>query len=183
MITAPSASRQVLTAGAIFIVLVVAVGSWRWWDQSRNGEFEADPSYCALVSPLTVHRLIPNLASEREDTVSCTWAAPREKRIPRANVHLLALRMATVDTAQRDISRERDEYGKFWERGTLEALSGLGDEAFVRFRETTDISISAQVMFRRSNMVVSVQYSRSDNDRAKARAGAIDAARDAMDRL
>ncbi|MFG2875398.1 hypothetical protein ACGFYU_10370 [Streptomyces sp. NPDC048337] len=42
---------------------------------------------------------------------------------------------------------------------------------------------SAQVCFRRSNMVVWVAYARGDADRQAARAGAVDAAREAAARL
>ncbi|MDJ0344143.1 hypothetical protein QMK19_26415 [Streptomyces sp. H10-C2] len=52
-----------------------------------------------------------------------------------------------------------------------------------RFRTPTKGTFSAQVMLRRSNMVVSVDYTRTDNDRAKARTGAVDAAREALGRL
>lgn len=179
VITARRVSRWILTTAAIAAVLVAAVFCWRWWDQSRSGEFGADPRYCELVSAQTIHRLVPDAAAGRAGTGHCVWAAPHE--LNRSGVLLDAFRNSTPDDARDTFAHSRDD--SLWERGTMEDVPGLGDEAFIRFRTPTDTTFSAQVVFRRSNMVVFVDYTRTDKERAKARAGVIDAAGEALDRL
>ncbi|MFB7592452.1 hypothetical protein [Streptomyces sp. NPDC056169] len=169
---------------ALIVVTLAAFWAWRWWDGEQEGEFAADPrAYCGLVTPETIHRLVPEAYGGREDTASCTWAAPREKGKYRANVHLLASRL-DVELAEEDMREQRTDGEPGWEKGTPEDLIGLGDEAFLRFRPPVPgKNITAQVVFRRSNMVISVAYARGDDDRQAARAGAIDAAREAASLL
>ncbi|WP_329625238.1 hypothetical protein OG357_36845 [Streptomyces sp. NBC_01255] len=96
-----------------------------------------------------------------------------------ANVHLFASRL-NVELAEKDMREQRTDGELGWEKDTQEDLLGLGDEALLRFRPPVPgKNITAQVFFRRSNMVISVAYARSDDDRQAARAGAIDAAREA----
>lgn len=174
-------SRRALAAAiALIVIPLAAFGAWRWWDRAQEGDFKADPQpYCRLVTPETIHRLVPESYGGREDVASCTWAAPREKGKYRANVHLFASRL-DVELAQKDMREQRADSAPLWEKGTQEDVIGLGDEAFLRFRPPVPgKNITAQVVFRRSNMVISVAYARSDDDRHAARAGAIDAAREA----
>ncbi|MCX5015037.1 hypothetical protein OG765_29315 [Streptomyces sp. NBC_00555] len=108
---------------------------------------------------------------------------PWEKGKYRAGVHLFASRLI-VDLAREDMREMRANGELGWEKDTVEDLPDLGDVAFLRFRPPTPgTSITAQVTFRRSNLVVSLAYTRSDDDRQAARAGAIDAARDTLARL
>ncbi|MFD9724104.1 hypothetical protein [Streptomyces sp. NPDC059072] len=175
--------RALVTLTALLVVACAAFGAWRWWDRAREGEFRADPDFCRLVTPETVHRLVPEAYGGRADAASCSWAAPREKGEYRAGVHLFASRL-TVDLARKDIREQRTVGELGWEKDTQEDLSGLGDEAFLRFRPPTPgKAITAQVVFRRSNVVISLAYARGDDDRQAARAGAIDAAREAAARL
>ncbi|MFF8381039.1 hypothetical protein ACF07V_33450 [Streptomyces sp. NPDC015661] len=180
MTTPARPSRRGLIGAALLIVVVTAsIASWRWWDRAQDGEFSADPSFCTLVTPETIHRLVPEAYGGRKDVASCTWAAPREKGKYRAGVHLFASRL-NVDLAHEDFRDLRAEDEPGWEKNTQEDLLGLGTEAFLRFRPPVPgKTITAQVVFRRSNMVISVAYTRSDDDRQAARAGAIDAAREA----
>ncbi|MEU2240412.1 hypothetical protein ABZ572_13545 [Streptomyces sp. NPDC018338] len=171
--------RAFVTWIALTVLVFSAFGAWRWWDRAQDGEFRADPHFCGLVTPETIHRLVPEAYGGREDTASCTWAAPREKGKYRANVHLFASRL-DVELAEKDMREQRAGGEPGWEKGTQEDLIGLGDEAFLRFRPPTPgKNITAQVVFRRSNMVISLAYARSDDDRQAARAGAVDAAREA----
>lgn len=177
-------SRRALVAlAALLVVVFAALGAWRWWDRAREGDFRADPDFCRLVTPETIHRLVPEAYGGRADAASCSWAAPREKGTYRANVHLFASRL-TVDLARKELREERTGGELGWEKDTQEDLSGVGDEAFLRFRPPTPgKAVTAQVVFRRSNMVISVAYARSDDDRRAARSGALDAAREAAARL
>ncbi|WP_369145167.1 hypothetical protein [Streptomyces sp. R44] len=171
--------RAVIALIALIVMAFAAFGAWRWWDRAQDGDFSADPELCRLVTPGTIHRLVPEAYGGREDAASCTWSAPREKGKYRANVHLFASRL-NVELARNDLREERADGGPGWEKDTQEDLIGLGDEAFLRFRPPTPgKNITAQVVFRRSNMVISLAYARSDDDRQAARAGAIDAAREA----
>ncbi|HEY9372511.1 hypothetical protein [Streptomyces sp.] len=180
MTTPAQPSRRAFIALiASTVIALAAFGAWRWWDRTQDGEFSADPSFCRLVTPETIHRLVPESYGGREDTASCTWSAPREKGKYRANVHLFASRL-DVELAQKDMREQRGGGELGWEKGTQEDLIGLGDEAFLRFQPPTPgKNITAQVVFRRSNVVISLAYARSDDDRQAARAGAIDAAREA----
>lgn len=173
-------SRLVFAAAIALIVLTLtAFWAWRWWEGEQEGEFKADPRFCELVTPETIHRLVPEAHGGREDMASCTWAAPREKGKYRASVHLFASRL-NVELAEKDMREQRTDGELGWEKDTQEDLLGLGDEAILRFRPPVPgENITAQVFFRRSNMVISVAYARSDDDRQAARAGAIDAAREA----
>ncbi|MBT2481516.1 hypothetical protein [Streptomyces sp. ISL-94] len=100
----------------------------------------------------------------------------------RSNVHLRPFRL-TVDLAREDMREDRTD-ASGWEKDTVEDVPGIGDEAFLRFRKTVPgAPVSAQLCFRRSNMVVWLTYARSDDDRQAARAGAVDAAREAAARL
>lgn len=175
-------SRLALAAAiGLLVVPLAAFGAWRWWDGAQEGEFTADPQpFCRLVTPETIHRLVPESYGGREDVASCTWSAPREKGKYRANVHLFVSRL-DVELAEKDMREQRADEGPLWEKGTKEDLLGLGDEAFLRFRPPVPgKTITAEVVFRRSNVVISVAYSRSDDDRQAARGGAVDAAREAV---
>ncbi|MEV7567469.1 hypothetical protein [Streptomyces tanashiensis] len=180
MTTPPKPSRRaVIVLIALPLIALAAFGAWRWWDRAQDGEFSADPKFCGLVTPGTIHRLVPESYGGREDVASCTWSAPREKGKYRANVHLFGSRL-NVELARKDMEEQRTDDGPGWETATREEVIGIGDEAFLRFRPPTPgESITAQVVFRRSNMVISLAYARSDDDRQAARAGAIDAAREA----
>ncbi|MFF0428126.1 hypothetical protein ACFYUJ_27455 [Streptomyces sp. NPDC004520] len=159
--------------------MTATIASWRWWDRAREGELRADPNFCELVAPETIHRLVPDAYGGREDVASCTWAAPRKTGEYRAGVHRFASRL-NVDLAREDFRDQRAEVEPGWEMNTQEDLLGVGEEAFLRFRPPTPgKTITAQVVFRRSNMVISIAYTRSDDDRQAARAGVIDAAREA----
>lgn len=167
----------------LIVVVSAAVTSWRWSERRQAVDFTRDPYFCGLVAPETIHRLLPTSYGGPEDIGSCTWAAPREKGLYRANVHLRASRL-TVDLARENFREQRsgDELG--WEKDTQEDLPGLGEEAFLRFKPPTPgKSITAQVVFRRSNMLITIAYARSDDDCQAARTGAIDAARDAVTQL
>ncbi len=184
-VTTPSKlPRRPLIAAVLLIVVVSAsVTSWRWWERRQAGEFTRNPYYCELVAPETIHRLLPTAYGGREDLGSCTWAAPREKGVYRANVHLRASRL-TVETARENYREQRSGKERGWEKGTQEDLPGLGEEAFLRFGPTDPgKNITAQVVFRRSNLLITITYARSDDDREAVRAGAIDAARDAVAHL
>ncbi|MFE6068684.1 hypothetical protein [Streptomyces sp. NPDC056525] len=172
-------SRPAFVAAlALIVVTLAAFWAWRWWEGRQEGEFKADPQFCELVTPETIHRLVPEAYGGREDVVSCTWAAPREKGKYRANVHLFASRL-NVELAQEDMRELRIDGELGWEKGTQEDLLGIGDEAFLRFSPPVPgKNITAQVVFRRSNMVIYLAYARSDDDRQAARAGAVDAARE-----
>ncbi|MGG8409007.1 hypothetical protein ACM614_21635 [Streptomyces sp. 12297] len=177
---APQPSRGALIAAIALIVMVLAAfGAWRWWDRAQEGEFRADPHFCGLVTPETIHRLVPTAYGGREDVSSCTWAAPREKGKYRASVHLFASRL-NVELARKDVREDRTGGELGWERSTQEDLLGIGDEAFLRFQPPEPGKhITAQVVFRRSNMVVSLSYARADDNRQAVRAGVVDAAREA----
>ncbi|MFC9292608.1 hypothetical protein ACFTWH_09950 [Streptomyces sp. NPDC057011] len=175
--------RSCLVVALLLLVAAAAgFGAWRWWERAQAGEFTADPHSCELVTPETIHRLVPTALGGREDAGACTWSAPRVEGTYRSNVHLLPFRL-TVDLAREDLRETRaDETG--WEKDTAEDVPGIGEEAFLRFRKAPPGGpASAQVCFRRSNMVVWVAYARADDDRRAARAGAIDAAREAASRL
>ncbi|MCX5613148.1 hypothetical protein OHB39_37300 [Streptomyces sp. NBC_00047] len=183
MTTSARPSRRGLIGTVLLVAIVTAaVLSWQWWDRSQEGEFSSDPKFCELVASETIHRLVPESYGGREDIASCTWAAPREKGKYRAGVHLFASRLI-VDLAREDMREMRANDELVWEKDTVEDLPDLGDVAFLRFPPTLGTSITAQVTFRRSNLVVSLAYTRSDDDRQAARAGAIDAARDTVARL
>lgn len=180
-VTAPArpSRRAFAWALALIVIPFAAFGTWRWWDRAQDGDFTSDPSLCRLVTPETIHRLVPESYGGREDVASCTWSAPREKGKYRANVHLFASRL-DVELAEKDMREQRTSGEPLWEKDTQEDLLGLGDEAFLRYRPPTPgRNVTAQVVFRRSNMVISVAYARSDDDRGAARAGAVDAAREA----
>ncbi|MCX5392211.1 hypothetical protein [Streptomyces sp. NBC_00094] len=178
----PAATSRLAFAAAIALIVVTlaAFWTWRWWDGKQEGEFAADPKpFCSLVTPETIHRLVPESYGGREDVASCTWSAPREKGKYRANVHLFASRL-NVELAEEDMREQRADGELGWEKGTQEDLLGLGDEAFLRFSPPVPgKNITAQVVFRRSNVMIYLAYARSDDDRAAARAGAVDAAREA----
>ncbi|MGW6613389.1 hypothetical protein ACWGA0_08025 [Streptomyces erythrochromogenes] len=184
MTTPTKLPRRGLIAAVLLIVIVSAsVTSWRWWERRQAGDFTRDPHFCGLVDPETIHRLLPTSYGGREDVGSCTWAAPREKGVYRANLHLRASRL-TVDLARDNYREQRSGDERGWEKDTQEDLPGLGEEAFLRFQPPTPgKNITAQVVFRRSNMLITIAYARSDDDRQAARAGAIDAARDAVAQL
>ncbi|MDV5147347.1 hypothetical protein R1T08_25025 [Streptomyces sp. SBC-4] len=173
-------SRLVFAAAiALIVVTLGAFWTWRWWEGEQEGEFKADPQFCELVTPETIHRLVPEAYGGREDVASCTWAAPREKGKYRANVHLFASRL-NVELAEKDMREHAADGELGWEKGSQEDLLGIGDEAFLRFSPPVPgKNITAQVVFRRSNMVIYLAYARSDDDRQAARAGAVDAAREA----
>ncbi|MFJ4775751.1 hypothetical protein [Streptomyces sp. NPDC088762] len=183
----PSATPKYPRAGLVVLVLLILVpaaglGAWRWWERARAGEFTADPHSCELVTPQTIHRLVPTALGGREDAGACTWAAPRVQGTYRSNVHLRPFRL-TVDLAREDMREDRAD-ASGWETDTVEDVPGIGEEAFLRFRKTSPGDpVSAQLCFRRSNLVLWLTYARSDDDRQAARAGAIDAAREAAGRL
>ncbi|MFD2011915.1 hypothetical protein [Streptomyces narbonensis] len=179
--TQPTAPSRLAFAAAITLIVVTlaAFWTWRWWDGEQEGEFKADPQFCELVTPETIHRLVPEAYGGREDVASCTWSAPREKGKYRANVHLFASRL-NVELAQEDMREQRADGEPGWEKDTQEDLLGLGDEAFLRFSPPVPgKNITAQVVFRRSNIVIYLAHARSDDDRQAARAGVVDAAREA----
>ncbi|UUU44188.1 MULTISPECIES: hypothetical protein [unclassified Streptomyces] len=183
MTTSARPSRRGLIGTVLLVAIVIAaVLSWQWWDRSQEGEFSSDPKFCELVASETIHRLVPESYGGREDIASCTWAAPCEKGKYRAGVHLFASRLI-VDLAREDMRemRANDELG--WEKDTVEDLRPRRRGVPPLPAPTPGTSITAQVTFRRSNLVVSLAYTRSDDDRQAARAGAIDAARDTVARL
>lgn len=164
-------------------------GGWRAWERAHPGEFTADPRYCELLTPQTVHRLVPTSYGGRADASACNWSAPREEGPNRAGIHLFAVRL-TEELARKDLREQRGDQ-LVWDKDSVADVPGVGDEAFIRFRSSPSSSapatpaagITAQVAFRRSNMVVTVAYARPDGDREAARAGAVDAAREAAGRL
>ncbi|MBT2404913.1 MULTISPECIES: hypothetical protein [unclassified Streptomyces] len=185
----PAPSRRKMIAGLIALVLaavVIVAGSAlamrKSWERSHPGDFKADPVYCELLTPETVHRLAPTSYGGRADTSSCTWAAPRAERPSGAGIHLLALR-SNEKVSHAEVRRERTNL-LGWEKDTVADVPGVGDEAFIRFSAPEGrAEIRAQVVFRRSNVVVYLSYKRADTDREAVRAGAIDAAREAAGRL
>ncbi|MFD9302765.1 hypothetical protein ACFWCB_08760 [Streptomyces sp. NPDC060048] len=176
------ASLIALVVIGLLIVTGLSFVGWRHWQRNHPGDFTAEPRPCTLVSPQTVHRLVPTSYGGRGDADSCSWSAPREESPTRAGVFLQAF-VLTEDLAVEDLREDRaDTLG--WEKTPPVDVTGIGDEAFVRFRSTgPERPAAAQVCFRLSNMVVSVTYTRADTDREAARAGAVDAAREASDHL
>lgn len=168
----------------LFLVSGLGFALWKQWERSHPGDFTADPHYCELVSPQTVYRLVPTSYGGRLDKGSCSWSAPREKGSPRDGIFLQAGRL-TEDLAVKHLREERGNL-LGWEKNAPENVSGIGDEAFIRFRtpdpEGKHPAVAA-VDFRLSNLVVTVTYTRPDTDREAARAGAIEAAREASDHL
>lgn len=181
----PSRERAALIAFVLIAVFVVAGGglvAWKHWQRSHPGEFTAGLHPCELVSPQTVHRLVPTSYGGREDHGSCSWSAPREESPKRAGVFLQSF-VLTEDLAAEDLRKVRGE-ALGWEKTAPEDVPGIGDGAFVRFRATDpERPAVAQVCFRLSNARIDVTYTRADSDREAARAGAVDAAREAADHL
>ncbi|WP_162688961.1 MULTISPECIES: hypothetical protein [unclassified Streptomyces] len=177
--------RRALIAFVAISMLIVAglsLAAWKHWQRTHPGDFGAEPHHCELVTPETVHRLVPTSYGGREGRGSCSWSAPREESPTRAGIFLQSS-VLTEDLAAEDL---REERGKTlgWEKTSPEDVTAIGDEAFVRSRtENPERPAAAQVCFRLSNMVVRVTYTRADTDREAARAGAVDAAREAADHL
>ncbi|MFI8275648.1 hypothetical protein ACIGBH_12180 [Streptomyces sp. NPDC085929] len=178
----PLAVIIAICAFALLLIPFAGLAAWKSWERAHPGEFTADPPFCELLTPETVHRLVPTSYGGRADAASCSWSAPREEGPNRAGVHLLASRL-TEELAGKDLRKQRGDLPG-WEKNTVADVPGVGEEAFVRYQaQQSGGRITAQVTFRRSNMVVAVAYTRTDGDREAARAGAVDAAREAAGRL
>ncbi|MBT2472164.1 hypothetical protein J7E97_30985 [Streptomyces sp. ISL-66] len=167
---------------ALFIVAGCALAGWKHWQRSHPGDFTAGLRPCELVSPQTIHRLVPTSYGGRDDHGSCSWSAAREKGTERGGVFLQSF-VLTEDLALDGLRDDRaNTLG--WEKTAPADLPGIGDEAFVRLRTADpERPAVAQVCFRLSNVRVDVTYTRADSDREAARAGAADAAREAADHL
>ncbi|MDV9190921.1 hypothetical protein R6L23_22355 [Streptomyces sp. SR27] len=64
----PHASRLAFAAAiALIVVTLAAFWAWRWWEGEREGEFKADPQFCELVTPETIHRLVPEAYARSDD--------------------------------------------------------------------------------------------------------------------
>ncbi|WP_328301898.1 hypothetical protein OG389_31290 [Streptomyces sp. NBC_00435] len=181
----PPRERATLIALVLIAPLLaagLALAAWKHWQRTHPGDFAAEPHSCELVSPQTVHRLVPTSYGGRDGDGSCSWSAPREEGPNRASVFLRAF-VVTEELAAEDLREDRaNTLG--WEKTTPTEVTGIGDQAFVRFRSSApERPVAAQVCFRLSNMVVNVTYTRADTDREAARAGALDAAREAADHL
>lgn len=176
--------RASLVAFLLIAVLIVAglsLAGWKHWQRAHPGDFSAEPRSCGLVSAQTVHRLVPTSYGGREDRGSCSWPTPREEGPNRAGL-LLRATVLTEDLAVEDLHEERaNTLG--WEKKAPADVGGIGEEAFVRLRADPERPAVAQVCFRLSNMVVHLTYTRADTDREAARAGAVDAAREAAENL
>ncbi|WP_405486966.1 hypothetical protein [Streptomyces sp. NBC_00096] len=184
---APRQFRARATLIALVLIgLLLATGlslvAWKHWQRNHPGDFTAAPHSCELLSPQTVHRLVPTSYGGRDGEGSCSWSAPREEGPNRAGVFLQAF-VVTEELAAEDLREDRaNTLG--WEKTAPAEATGIGDEAFLRSRTTApERPAAAQVCFRLSNMVVNVTYTRADTDREAARAGALDAAREAADHL
>ncbi|MGW6690198.1 hypothetical protein [Streptomyces sp. NPDC054961] len=181
----PFRERAALIAFVLISVLVVAgcgLAAWKHWQRSHPGDFTADPHPCELVSPQTVHRLVPTSYGGRDDHGSCSWSAAREEGPKGGGVFLQSF-VLTEKLALEDLREER-ETTSGWEKTTPAEIPGVGDEAFLRFRTADpERPAVAQVCFRLSNVRVDLTYTRADSDREAARAGAVEAAREAADLL
>ncbi|MGW6706422.1 hypothetical protein ACWGDE_16215 [Streptomyces sp. NPDC054956] len=162
----------------VVLVTGLSFAGWKHWQRTHPGDFTAEPHGCALVSPGTIHRLVPTSYGGREEKGSCSWSAPREEGAKRAGVFLQSF-VLTEDLAAKSLREDRND-NMIWEKAAPEDVVGIGDEAFLRFRTSDpERPAVAQVCFRLSNMVVNVTYTRADTDRAAARSGALDSAREA----
>ncbi|MFE2283014.1 hypothetical protein ACFXDJ_02380 [Streptomyces sp. NPDC059443] len=181
------ARLRLSTLTSLLLMALIVVPScgflgWKYWQLEHPGDFTADPRPCELLSPQTVHRLTPTSYGGRLESGSCSWAAPRAEGPNRSGIFLRPSRV-TESLAVKNLREERDDL-LGWEETTPAVVTGVGDEAFIRFR-TPDPArpATAQVCFRLSNLVVTLTYTRADSDREAARAGAVDAAREAAERL
>lgn len=117
------------------VLIVVPAGGflgWKYWQLNHPGDFTADPRPCELLSPETVHRLVPASYGARAENGSCSWAAPREEGSNRAGIFLQPSRV-TESLAVKDLREERENL-MGWEQTTPAVVPGLADEAFIRFR-------------------------------------------------
>lgn len=173
-----------LALAAVVVALIGAVVGYRAWDHARKGVFDAAPRACGLISGETVHRLVPENLGERPGQKEiCTWSTPKKKGSSRTSpwIHVLAFRTYVAGAKEGFRSSRDEELG--WERDSVQPLRGIGDEAYLRFRRDLGGSVTAEITFRRSNVVVHVQYARADDDRTAARAGVLEAATEAGSRL
>lgn len=181
----PFRERASLIAFVLIAVLVVAgcgLAAWKHWQRSHPGDFTADPHPCELVSPQTIYRLVPTSYGGRDDHGSCSWAAAREEGPGRGGVFLQSF-VLTENLALEGLRADR-ENTLGWEKAGPADLPGVGDEAFIRFRTADpERPAVAQVCFRLSNARIDITYTRADSDREAARAGAVDAAREAAEHL
>ncbi|WP_371618899.1 hypothetical protein [Streptomyces sp. NBC_00454] len=173
----PAALTSLLLMALVVLPICGFLG-WKYWQLDREGDFTADPRPCALLSPETVHRLVPTSYGGRDESGSCSWSAPRAEGPNRGGIFLQPFRV-TESLAVKDLREERENL-LGWEQTTPAVVPGVGDEAFIRFRTPDpERRATAQVCFRLSNLMVILTYTRSDSDREAARAGAVDAAREA----
>ncbi|MBT2452253.1 hypothetical protein J7F03_35390 [Streptomyces sp. ISL-43] len=176
------ASLIALVVIGLLVITSLSFVGWKHWQRNHTGDFSAEPHSCELVTPQTIHRLVPTSHGGRDGKGSCSWSAPREEGPKRTGVFLQAF-VVTEDLAVEELHEDRDNT-LGWEKAPPADVTGIGDEAFIRFRTADpERPAVAQVCFRLSNMVVNITYTRADSDREAARAGAVDAAREAADHL
>ncbi|MFD9358476.1 hypothetical protein [Streptomyces sp. NPDC060031] len=178
-----SLPRRARTAIGVLALVLVAVVAWQLWKQSKQGDFASDPDPCALVSTQTVRRLVPvePEPEEKRAMAYCTWAPAKVAGGGPPTVQVQVTRL-WLDEAHTSFLRTKAEpEGKAGPMTT--DLTDFGDEAFIRYRYIAGSNGAAEVVFRRSNVVVSVRYSPADGDSEKAGAGAVAAAAEAADRL
>ncbi|MFB9840288.1 hypothetical protein, partial [Actinoallomurus acaciae] len=172
---------------------------------SAAGRYVRPFDFCALLTPAQVARLIPH-ASKKPDAHSCAWFAAARHQAISVSAESVYDRTtgttaedpwtATPDAARASYNEQyaadsRPSSGIAWgwdeigvrrtgaRQSAARRVSGVGEAAYMTETSQKGTVERADVMFRDSNLYISIWFAAADGsgDAARIRAGALDTAK------
>ncbi|WP_157963985.1 hypothetical protein [Actinocorallia populi] len=136
---------------------------------------------CALVKPETLTRLIPTASMQRiadqgytsgkdQSTATCVWSSDNSPDVPTRKISVRLWYRTDVDGGEQSFRLQKERMEKQANKtdtigiqyGPLEALTGVGDDAYVQSSVTTTPLGKALLSVRVGNVMVDVEFSGGD---------------------